>query len=442
MLNFPDDFKWGVATSSIQIEGGAETDGKSPSVWDVYVRESGMVRDGATPAVACDSYHRYETDIAMMKDLGVNAYRFSMSWPRILPEGRGPINQKGADYYNRLIDALLENGIEPFVTLYHWDMPQSVEEDCGWRDRRIADIFAYYAETAVKIYGDRVKQWVTFNEIDAFLGQGYAGNSKAPGHNLPPEEMPQVYHHVLLSHGAAVRAMRAVRDDLSIGCAENTQSPIPVIETPENITAAKRAWDIDIGRLFQPMALGSYPEGLERYPEDVRTGDMELIGSGVDFMGANIYGGHYVEATEDEKGFRYVPFPEGYPASAKENWLRVTPEAAYWCARLCAEQYNVSKVYMMENGFSTPGDRPARNDRDDLDRLSFLRQYLTWLHRAIDEGYPVRGYFLWSLMDSFEWISGFTSRFGIYHTDFETLERKPRLSAEWYKAVVRNNRLM
>ncbi len=442
MFEFPKDFTWGVATSSIQIEGASREDGKSESVWDVYCREKDIVADGSTPDIACDSYHRYQKDIAMMQDLGVNGYRFSMSWCRILPQGRGQVNQKGVDYYNRLIDALLDAGIQPYVTLYHWDMPQCIEDECGWRDRKIADIFAEYAARAAELFGDRVKHWVPFNEIHAFVDQGYGMIYKAPGLDLGKDALPQIYHHVLLSHGKAIQAMRAVRDDLKFGCAENTHAPIPVIETPENIEAARKAWNLDIGRLFQPMALGSYPEGMTDLPHDIRDGDMETIGQGLDFIGTNIYGGTYVEAADTPEGYRVVPYPEGYPSATKETWLHITPEVAYWCIRHAAEAYNIPEIYIMENGFSTPADLDPAADLQDLDRLHFLRQYMTWMHRALEEGYPIKGYFLWSLMDSFEWISGYQSNFGIYQTNFETLERTPRLTAKWYKELILQGKLV
>jgi beta-glucosidase len=441
MLTFPQDFVWGVATSSIQIEGAVDADGKSDSVWDTYARTSGRIRDGSTPEPGAHSYRRYADDVRCMCDLGVRAYRFSLAWPRVQPDGRGALNRQGLDYYHRLIDCLLEHDIAPWITLYHWDLPQVLEDAGGWRERWMVDLFAHYAEAMVQEYGDRVKHWITFNEIHAFVGQGYGDGWKAPGLCLPAAELAQIYHHVLLAHGAAITAMRAQRPGLQIGTAEHPQPPVPAIATPEHIAAASRAYDERIGFLFQPMALGSYPDGLAHYPT-IEDGDMESINQPLDFWGFNMYTGPPVVACDQAPGYRILPLPEYHPHAPTQGWLRLMPEAMYWGVRFAQEKYGPLPVYFMENGFSTPSDAPDEADRDDVTRIVFIRAYLRALHETIAEGYPVKGYFLWSLMDSFEWVSGYTCRFGLYRTDFETGKRTPRLSAEWYREVIRSNSLV
>ncbi|MFW6256455.1 MAG: GH1 family beta-glucosidase [Candidatus Sumerlaeota bacterium] len=441
MLKFPEDFTWGVATSAYQIEGAAREDGKSMSTWDEFVQRPGKVQGGVTGDVACDSYHRYPEDIRCMEDLGVGAYRFSLSWPRVMPLGRGGLNPKGLDYYNKLIDSLLEKNIEPYITLYHWDLPLELEREGGWRKREMADLFAHYADQMLEQFGDRVKKWLTFNEIHAFVNQGYGGTSKAPGANLPEEEQVQIYHHVLLGHGKAVQAMRARYGDLQIGTAENPRTAVPIVETPENVAAALKAWDRRVGFLFGPMYEGKYPDNMLHTPY-IQNGYMETINQELDLIGMNLYSGCYVEATDDDAGYRELPFPKDYPRNENETWITYLPEAMYWAVRLAKEKYGTKPLYIFENGYPLAGDLAPEEDFMDLNRINFIRNYLSMLHRGIEEGCPVKGYFLWSLMDSFEWISGFTSRFGIYHNDFETQERRPRKSVEWYREVVKQNALV
>ena len=438
MLTFPEDFTWGVATSSFQAEGGARADGKGPSIWDLYVHQPGNVVDGATADVAIDSYHRYRDDIRCMQDLGVGAYRFSLSWPRLIPDGSGPLNGPGVDYYNALIDGLLEAGITPFVTLYHWDLPVPLHEQGGWREREMAHVFADYAGRMIDLFGDRVKHWITFNEIHAFVDQGYGGTSKAPGLDLGHAEVAQVYLHVLLAQGLAVRAMRAKRSGLSIGNAENPRTAVPLIETEDHVQAASRAFNEQVGFLFEPAFHGRYPAEMREHPSDICNGDMETIRCDLDFLGLNIYTGRYVEPVEEAPGYRFVPMPEYHPAAPTERWLKILPEAMYWGIRTSVEKYAPDEIYIMESGFPLPEQDPEPEGAD-LPRMTYLRPYLQNMHRAVQEGYPVRGYFYWSLMDNFEWRSGFTSRFGHYHTDFETLQRSPRRSAKWYSEIIRRN---
>jgi len=441
MLCFPQGFVWGAATSAFQIEGAVGEDGRSPSIWDTYVQIPGKIRDGSTADVSADSYHRYLDDIRCLGELGVGAYRFSIAWPRVIPDGRGATNAEGIDYYDRLIDALLENGIQPYVTLYHWDLPQRIEDEVGWQSREMADIFADYAACMVAAFGDRVKHWLTFNEMQAFVAQGYGSPRKAPGKCLAEQDVVQIFHHVLLAHGMAVKRMRAEGDDLVIGTAENPQPHVPVIATEENIEAARRAWDDHIGRLFEPMYNGRYPDDLDLYPE-IREGDMELIQSDLDLLGLNFYTGSYVEAADDRPYYRRIPFPDYHPCAPTARWIQHLPEAVYWGVRFAVEKYGPPAIYVFENGYPIPSDSDPEEGLADVTRIMFVRSHLHWLYRAITEGFPVRGYFFWSLMDSFEWISGYESRFGLYHVDFETQLRTPRLSARWYREVVAHNGLL
>lgn len=440
-MQFPDGFLWGVATSSFQVEGALDVDGRSPSIWDEYMRTSPAVRTKHTGAIACDSYHRWQDDLNCLDELGVGAYRFSICWPRVMPDGVGPLNPKGIAYYDRLIDGLLERGIQPFVTLYHWDMPQCLEDRGGWQSREMADWYCEYAVKMVEAFGNRVVSWTPFNEMHAFVSQGYGDVSKAPGLALGKQEVAQIYHHVLLAQGRAVAAMRAVRPGLFFGTGENPRPPVPVIDTEANRAAAGLAWEHQVGFLFEPAFHGRYPANLECFP-DVHEGDMDEIHCTPDFIGLNFYNGIYVEAEDSERGYRTLPFPPAQFKAEGLGWLLMVPEAAYWGVRLASEKYAVDAVYVTENGFPIPDNCPEALQTEYVTRLTFVRAYLSSLHRALSEGYPLRGYFYWTLVDSLEWINGFDSRFGLYRLDLETRNRIPRLSARWYSEVARTNRIV
>ena len=445
---FPKGFLWGTATSAYQIEGAVDADARGPSIWDRFVRLQGKIVDQSTADVANDHYHRYKEDVQLIRELGAKAYRFSIAWPRVFPEGAGEPNPKGLDFYNRLLDQLLANGIEPFATLYHWDLPQALQDRYGgWQSRDTAKAFADYAGYVTERISDRVKHIFTINECARLVYAGYGTGIDAPGLTLSQKELNQVRHHVALGHGLAVQAVRAHgRQDTKVGPAENIEVCIPAIETSANIRAAEIATrELNAGYLTV-MLEGKYTDAFLAYaganaptftPEDLR-----IISSPVDFLGLNVYmPNHYVVAGENGSDFALMPFAATYP-HMDSSWLRIGPEAMYWAPRLAAKLWNVKSIYITENGTSA-ADQPAEDGKVfDVDRIMYLRNYLTQLKRATSEGVPVRGYFLWSLMDNFEWSDGFEKRFGLYRVDFRTQQRTPKLSASFYREVIQRNAVM
>jgi len=442
---FPANFVWGVATAAPQIEGAATTDGKGLSNWDVFCRVPGMVRNDHTLDIACDHYARYETDLDLMAALGVRHYRFSIAWPRIFPDGRGAVNARGVAFYDRLIDALLARGITPWVTMFHWDLPYALERDGGWRIRRVVDAFAPYAELVVRQYGDRVKNWITLNEILCFTRLAYGVGEKAPGAKESEAVVNQTYHHALLCHGVGVRAVREFGGpDARVGLTDNPCIPVPVAETPEHIAAARSVFRTENLRVLDPIYQGGYDPAFLAEQGDARpkfdADDFKTISLPTDFLGLNIYTGIFVRAAADGRP-EIVPFPRSYPA-ADSPWLKLNARAMYWGPRLAAEVYRVSDVCIMENGAGYDEVAPPDGRLLDLHRIEYVRSCLTELKRAIDDGVPVSGYFLWSLLDNFEWQDGYDRRFGIVHVDFETQRRTPKLSAEWYAQVIANHAIV
>jgi len=473
---FGDDFIFGAATSSYQIEGAVEADGRGPTIWDEFCRTPGKVADGATGDVACDHYHRVDEDIALMKDLGVGAYRFSVAWSRILPDGEGEVNPKGLEFYSTLVDKLLAAGITPFVTMYHWDLPLALEHRYGgWRSRKIPEAFARYAEILVKHLGDRVVHWMTLNEMPATIVAGYQAGFHAPGATEPAAVVNQIQHHCLLAHGHAVGAVREFGQAGSqVGTAHNARVYVPVYETPEHIEATRKGFEYANGPMLEPMARGTYPAAwLGRIGADAPTiepGDMERISSPCDFIGLNVYRGIYVEAPgsadvgrlnvaevenvalpvtqtpstsgepTEEDGFVPLPFPASYPRGAAE-WVLFVPQAVYWGLKMLHECYGYKKLYITENG--TVGTDSVVNGRViDTDRLQYYRLYLRSAQRAVCEGLPLKGYFAWSMMDNFEWSEGYARRFGIHYVDYKTLQRIPKLSARFYQACIKARRVL
>jgi beta-glucosidase len=444
---FPAGFLWGTATAAYQIEGAVSEDGRGPSIWDTFTHTPGRIHNDDNGDVADDHYHRYRDDVRSMKALGAAAYRFSISWPRIFPQGTGAPNPKGLDFYDRLLDDLVGNGIAPFPTLYHWDLPQALQDRGGWERRDTAEAFADYASYVADKLSDRARHFFTLNECAAFVELGHGSGVFAPGLKLPPDRLNQVRHHALLAHGLAVQAIRArSRAGTQIGPAENISVCVPIIETPDHIAAAEVAT-----RELNAPYLTAIMEGRYRESFLVAAGadapkvaaeDMNVIGTPVDFVGINVYlPGSYISASDAAPGFTSVPFPAKYP-TMNSSWLKIGPEALYWGPRNLAKVWNAHDIYITENGCSAT-DMPAADGRVyDTDRIMFLRSYLTQLHRATSEGVPVRGYFHWSLMDNFEWADGFGTRFGLLYVDYATQQRTPKLSALFYREVAVRNRLV
>jgi beta-glucosidase len=442
---FPKDFLWGCATAAYQIEGGARDDGRGPSVWDVFSHIPGKTFHGDTGDVADDSYHRYKEDIALLKNLGVGAYRMSLSWSRIFPEGKGRVNPAGLDHYKRVLDELHLAGITPYVTLFHWDLPAALPG--GWQSRDTAKAFADYAAYIAKNLGDRVQHFMTTNEFGGFTDHGYRqGGRSAPGLVLPAAEANQVRHNGLLAHGWGVQAIRAnARPGTEVGLAENPGTFAPVIATPEHIAAAQKATRESNAHFLTAVLEGRY---LDVYLEKeganapkVLAGDMEAIGSKLDFVGLNIYGTGYVRADDSPQGYKIEPQPTSYPHMASE-WLSFGPECLYWAIRNVTEIWKPASIFITENGCSANDEMTADGRVNDTDRLMYLRNHIGHLQRAAAEGYPIKGYFLWSLLDNFEWYFGYSKRFGIHYVDFETQVRTPKLSAKYYKAVIAANAVL
>ena len=442
---FPKGFLWGSATASYQVEGAVHADGRGPSIWDTFSHTKGKTNNGDTGDIANDHFHLYKQDVQLMKALGLKTYRFSVAWSRIFPQGTGTPNPIGLDFYNRMLDELLAANIQPYCTLFHWDLPQALEDKGGWQSRDTSEAFAHYAGYVAKNLSDRVHHFMTLNEMSSFVDIGYREGRHAPGLKLAPAAVNQVRHHAVLAHGLGVQAIRAnARPGTKIGLAENPSSCVPVIETPEHIAAARKAMrEVNAGYLTAVME-GRYTDAyLTRAGADApkfTDVDMKAIGSPVDFVGLNVYTAHFVRAADNTMGFASVPTPASYP-HMMSSWLHIGPEALYWGPKLTSEIWNVKEIYITENGASSTDVLTPDGHIYDTDRVMYLRNYLTHLHRAVSEGVPVRGYFLWSLMDNYEWADGYAYRFGIHYVDFATQKRTPKLSANFYREVIARNGL-
>ena len=437
---FPPGFVWGCATAAYQIEGGAREGGRGPSVWDVFSHTPGKTFNGDTGDVADDSYHLYKDDVQLLKNLGVKAYRMSISWPRIFPQGKGQPNPSGLDYYKRVLDELLANNIAPYVTLFHWDLPAAL--DGGWQARSTALAFADYAAYVARQLSDRVRHFMTTNEFGCFTDLSYQVGQFAPGLKLPAAQVNQVRHHGILAHGLGVQAIRANAPAAQVGLAENAKVCVPVIEDRANLEAARRATREENAPFLTTLMEGAYPDSyLQREGANaphVEPGDMKAIGSPLDFVGLNVYTPTYVRADGSARGYAIEPYPSSYPKMASP-WLYIGPECIYWAVRNVCEIWNPRAVYITENGCSATDVVTEAGRIEDTDRVMYLRNHLTHLQRAAVEGFPIKGYFLWSLMDNFEWADGYSKRFGIHYVDYKTLKRTPKLSAEWYREVIARN---
>ncbi|MCC6352672.1 MAG: beta-glucosidase [Verrucomicrobiae bacterium] len=455
MSSFPRNFWWGAATAAYQVEGAAAEDGRGPSVWDTFSRTPGRVMGGDTGDIACDHYHRLEEDVGLMAELGIGHYRFSISWPRVMPDGRGAVNERGVDFYRRLVDLLLRHGIVPHATLFHWDSPQALEDRYGsWRSREMAKDFAEYCSAVVGRLGDRVTHWMTINEIRCFTHMGYGVNElppHAPGTVLPSrKELLQTVHHALLAHGLGCQAIRAVSPaPCHVSLVDNFDAYVPVIETPEHIDAARRAFVGEHlnGCILVPALTGSYGaralEELGPDAPDILPGDMQTIAQPLDALGFNVYTGHYVRAADNPRGYEVLPLPENYPRMHMP-WLHLLPEALYWGARLIGDALRkpALPVFISENGCACEDARGPGGEIIDLGRILYGRAYLRSALRAVADGIPLIGYFHWSLMDNFEWAWGYSRRFGLIYVDYATGARVPKQSFRWYHNVIRSNRVV
>jgi len=443
--NFPDGFLWGSATASYQVEGAVREGGRGPSIWDTFSHTPGKTYHGDTGDVADDFYHLYPRDIDLMKDIGLKTFRFSIAWTRIFPNGAGRPNQPGIDFYNRLVDALLASGIQPYCTLFHWDLPQALQDAGGWENRDTAKAFADYAAFTAGVLSDRVKHFMTMNEMRSFIELGYRQGVHAPGLKLDAQRVAQLNHYVVLAHGMSVQAIRAhAKPGTKVGIADNAQATTPVIETPEHIEAARRAMREQNASFLTVVEEGRYTdlylEGLGASAPKFSVEEMAIIKSPMDFVGINIYQPAYVRADESAKGYAVIDPPISSP-HMYSPWLYVGPEALYWAPKLVTEIWKIKELYITENGASSADVIAPDGHVYDSDRVMYLRNYLTQLHRAVAEGVPVKGYFLWSLLDNFEWADGYSKRFGITYVDFETQKRTQKSSAAFYKEVIRDNRV-
>ena len=439
---FPQDFIWGTATASYQVEGAVHEDGRGPSIWDTFSHTPGKTFQGQTADVADDFYHRYKEDIALMQRLGVKGFRFSIAWPRVFPEGTGTPNPKGLDFYKRLADALREAGIEPFCTLFHWDLPQALQDKGGWTNVATSHAFADYAHYTVSQLSDRITHWMTINEFGSYIDLGYESGEFAPGLRLSRRDVAQTRHNAVLAHGLAVQSIRAAATrPVQVGLAEDVSGAMPAIEDEAHIRAAELALREINAQYITVVLEGRY---TDRYLRNLGADaprftpeELKIISTPLDFLGINIYTTQEA-VPSDTDGFMMVPRPSTYPHMASD-WLFMNPQALYWTPKLVSQVWGVKTIYITENGCSS--DDILRPDGRvlDSDRVMYLRNYLSQMQRGVSEGVPIRGYFLWSLLDNYEWASGFSKRFGITYVDFKTQKRTPKLSYDFYKEVIRTN---
>ena len=449
MAVFPQDFLWGAATAAYQIEGGAQEGGKGPSIWDTFSHTPGKIRRGENGDVACDSYHRWREDIALLKSMHLQAYRFSVAWTRIAPTGGADWNAAGLAYYDALVDGLLAAGIEPYVTLYHWDLPQALEDRGGWQNEATACAFAQYAAKLGEHFKGRVRHWFTINEIACVVGMGYGDGRHAPGLCLPLEQQFTCWRNVLYAHCLAEQALHRADPANVVGFASTGRLCYPAEETPENIAAARALtfacpdddWTFTHQMALDPLCLGRWPQPAQcgprlaaciaAVPDHINAA---LALGRPDVIGLNIY--NAIPARMGPAGPAYLPRPTGYPRTAI-GWP-VEPQALNWGPRLIGERYGLPMV-ITENGLSCNDKVYLDGKVHDADRIDFMARYLQALAEGIAHGADVRGYFHWSLLDNFEWYSGYSERFGLVFTDYATGRRLPKDSAAWYAHVAAAN---
>lgn len=448
-MKFKKDFVWGVATASFQIEGAYNEDGRGRDIWGDFCSIPGKIYDNHNGNIACDHYHRYKEDIALMKQMGIKAYRFSIAWARIFPEGIGQVNKKGVEFYHNLIDELLKNNIEPYVTLYHWDLPLSLSEKGGWLNSDSVDWFKEYAEFFGREYGDKVKYIMTFNEPQCSIGLGLQQGIHAPGLKLSATQVLKAIHNLLKAHGAAIKALRKVAPNTELGIAPTCGVALPISNKAKDIEIArKRYFDIlpldqpyvwSVSLFLDPIILGNYPkkyyELYKDYLPEITKEDLELINQPLDFLGQNIYNGY--EVTEDENGNYIYPKKKIGFDHTDLNWP-ITPTALYWGPKFIYDRYKLP-FYITENGLACHDIVSLDNKVHDPNRIDFLNRYLKEYSKAGIDGADIRGYFQWSLMDNFEWCEGYSKRFGMIHVDYETQKRTIKDSGYWYKNIIETN---
>lgn len=447
-MSFTKDFVWGAASASYQIEGAAFEDGRGLSVWDVFCKKDGAVFNKEHGNTACDHYHLFRQDIALMKDLGIKAYRFSIAWPRIFPDGKGAINQKGVDFYNQLIDELLKNSIEPFITLFHWDYPYSLYEQGGWLNPSSPSWFADYASFVTEKYSDRVTYWTTYNEPQCFVDLGHSIGVHAPGIKVGPKELATIGHNAILGHGMAVAAIRsAANRDVQVGLVLALNGRCPIDRDPGTVEAVRKdyftmkdhhTWAAHYW--LDPTIKGAYSQDAvnlfgEYLPKNYES-DIQKYASNLDFIGVNLYYADPCTVGNDGNS-KVVPFTPGYPRAVAYRWP-VTPEGLYWIPKFIYERYNIP-LYITENGMANADWVSVDGKVHDPQRIDFVTRYLSCVKQAIKDGVDIRGYFYWSIFDNFEWSEGYKERFGMVYVDFLNFNRIPKDSAYWYSEVIKSN---
>lgn len=429
---YPSKFLWGAATASYQIEGAWKEDGKGESIWDRFSHTPGNVENGDTGDVACDHYHRWPEDIALMRQLGIKAYRFSVAWPRVLPQGSGMVNLAGMDFYDRLVDALLQANIEPFITLHHWDFPQALYDKGGWLNRDNLHYFADYSVLMVKRLGDRIRRWTTFNEPGVIAWNGYMGGDHAPGVRDAKTAI-QVAHNLMVAHGLSVQAMRAANPAIEAGIVLSQWGVDPASDDPADVAAAAHAWNSGDTAFLHPIFTGHYHpemvEGVKENAPEIKPGDMAHIAQKLDFMGLNSYSRSVISATQGR--LEKIPGSE----YTEMGWEVCAPALRRLLVKL-NHDYKLPPIYITENGSAYKDEVTADGRIHDDRRLDYLRQHFTQVRLAMQDGVDVRGYFVWSLLDNFEWAFGYGKRFGLIHVDFATQKRTFKDSALWYNRVI------
>lgn len=441
---FPEGFIWGTATSSFQVEGAWDKDGKGESIWDRFSHIPGRILNGDTPEESCDYYHLFEKDIQLLKEIGVKAYRFSISWPRVFPKGYGKLNSKGIEFYRDIIRLLLENEIRPVIMLYMWDLPQKLQDIGGWANRKVTDYFEQYARTIFEEFGNEISMWLTINEpwVASFLG--YSKGSHAPG--IKDFKMAvQVSHNMLLAHGKAVRAFKEMKFEGEIGIGLNLDMALPATDASDDIEAAKRSNEFEGRWFFDPIFKGKYPYTMIKWFEEKNLmpeieEDMDIISTSLDFVALNYYKAVYKKYDKDNWPMEITSVKnKGTKEFDDLGYNQIYPQGIYEFIMDIQQNYDPIKIFIGENGIPTHDIVDRNGEINDSNRIDYLYRHLEYVHKAIEDGANVKGYFLWSLLDNFELSHGYAFRFGLTYVDFDTKKRILKKSAYWYKNVIENN---